>query len=153
VAFAFGCIGWGQDLDSVRGEPVHLLVMPIPAVSKRDVELLSDAGVRELCSGGGDHRSEMPEVRRVAVDLSRDHHLLLGHDRLGVVTLHVPAERPHIPRVRIGQVDRPLRLRRGIWLWWTAEPPAVLHYPASAIGLIRLTRSMLDRQLFAQAPL
>ena len=61
----------------------------------------------EFCSRGVDHRFEVPEVGGVAIDLGGDHDLLFGHDRLGVIALHVAAERLQAAAVRISDVAVP----------------------------------------------
>jgi hypothetical protein len=46
---------------------------------------LGDAGARELAASGVDHRLQVSEVRRVGVDLRRQHDLAFVDHRLGVV--------------------------------------------------------------------
>src|SRR3954452_6924092 len=52
-----------QDHRSAAGELLHLALMPVAGVGQRDRGCVGDPGRGKLMLGGGDHRSEMPEVR------------------------------------------------------------------------------------------
>jgi hypothetical protein len=66
-------------------------LVPVAGVGEHDLGRLLDAGSAQLVARGADHRFELPEVRRGDADVGRDHDLVFGGDRLGVVALHPPA--------------------------------------------------------------
>src|SRR3954451_23800272 len=56
-------IGRYPHRDAVAGDLVHLLQMPVPRVGDDHVQRMGDTGGTQLAACGGDHRSEVSEVR------------------------------------------------------------------------------------------
>ena len=131
-------------------------LVPVPGVSQRDLWTLGHANRFQLAFRGGDHRLEVPEVRRIDRDLGRDHNVVLIDDSLRAITLHPTARTLHVPRVGIGHVDLPHRFRgRLIRLRWTTHPIA-FHTASDSLRpprVIPFARRTLDRQVFLHPPL
>src|SRR5687768_2015465 len=90
-----------------------------------------DTGVLQLADARVDRRLEVTEVGRVDGELGGDDDLVHVDRGLGVVALHrrlsLDADDP---RVVVGRVDGPGRLRRrGVRVSRSTEPPSVLHHP------------------------
>src|SRR6202035_2120806 len=91
------------------------------------------------------------EVTLLGCDLVGQDDVLLVDRGLGVVALHVAAERFHHPGVRIGHVDLALGRGRGlIRLRWSAQPPAKLVPVLSPVLLIGLIAAVLGGQVLLQ---
>lgn len=143
-----------EHLDPAHDDLLHLRLVPGAGVRHHHFRRLDDPGRLELTLGRGDHRPEVPEVRRVDRHFGGNHDLALVGRRLGVVALHPPARRLEVARVRIGDVDLARRrLGRLIGLRRAAEPAPVLHHPARAVGLVSLVRAAVHVVVFFEPTL
>jgi hypothetical protein len=109
-------VGWDEHLKAAINDPFHLLLMPVAGVREQHLGDIGDAGSRAFALGGFEHRLKVAEVGRDGHDLGGDDDLVLVGRQPGRCSPAEPAAaRPlHDMRVGVGDVDLPLRRRRGV---------------------------------------
>jgi hypothetical protein len=108
-------VGFDQRTDPTPGEPLDLLCVPEPRVSKRHLNTVCNTSLLKLLVCLLDQRLERDPLIPTRDHIGGNHDLIFRGDRLGGVPLQEPAAALHHPRVRIGDIDRPSRsLRRRI---------------------------------------